>query len=393
MTDRARALQLVEKIYQAAVEPARWDEFLTSLSDDLHGAAIQFSLRLPDEAPSPDAYHSTGLDPTYMPVFIKLALDGLPWGSLDNEVFRGRFGSADELLTDQRIQETDLYLDFMRPQGLAAEWPICHLIAVQDGRPMSGVVVYHREGHPRIGPPEMELLDALVPHLARAYEIHSKLRAAQQESDALRRAVDRLPTGVLVLDEAGRVTMANRSAEDVLDAGDGLELRRGSPSITDERRNRALQEAIQASLRDDPRTEAGRTRVMIVPRPSGRRAYSVLVSPLLPPEATGSADEARAIIFVADPEIGQIGTTEVLESLYQLTHAEADLVRLIAEGHSLEQVADTRGVTMNTVRSQLKQVFSKTDTNRQGELVHLVLAGVARIRGLAGECASKVGSG
>ena len=47
---------------------------------------------------------------------------------------------------------------------------------------------------------------------------------------------------------------------------------------------------------------------------------------------------------------------------------------------SLEQVAAKRGVTMNTVRSQLKQVFSKTDTNRQGELVHLVLAGIASIR-------------
>jgi len=43
-------------------------------------------------------------------------------------------------------------------------------------------------------------------------------------------------------------------------------------------------------------------------------------------------------------------------------------------------VAAERGVTMNTVRSQLKQVFSKTDTSRQGELVHLVLTGVASIR-------------
>jgi hypothetical protein len=35
---------------------------------------------------------------------------------------------------------------------------------------------------------------------------------------------------------------------------------------------------------------------------------------------------------------------------------------------------------MNTVRSQLKQVFCKTDTSRQGELVHLVLSGIAAIR-------------
>ena len=70
----------------------------------------------------------------------------------------------------------------------------------------------------------------------------------------------------------------------------------------------------------------------------------------------------------------------MLERLYDLTHAEAELVRLIAEGNSLEQVATARGVTMNTVRSQLKQVFSKTETSRQGELVHLVLAGVASLQ-------------
>jgi DNA-binding CsgD family transcriptional regulator len=52
---------------------------------------------------------------------------------------------------------------------------------------------------------------------------------------------------------------------------------------------------------------------------------------------------------------------------------------MLSEGRSLEQVAAARGVTMNTVRSQLKQVFSKTDTKRQGELVRLVLTGVTGV--------------
>jgi len=37
-------------------------------------------------------------------------------------------------------------------------------------------------------------------------------------------------------------------------------------------------------------------------------------------------------------------------------------------------------VTMNTARSQLKQIFFKTGTSRQSELVRLVLTGIARIR-------------
>jgi len=70
---------------------------------------------------------------------------------------------------------------------------------------------------------------------------------------------------------------------------------------------------------------------------------------------------------------------EILQGLYDLTPAEAEILRLLAEGRSLEEVAQQRGITMNTVRSQLKQVFAKTDTRRQGELVRLVLTGVASL--------------
>ena len=104
------------------------------------------------------------------------------------------------------------------------------------------------------------------------------------------------------------------------------------------------------------------------------------VGSLLAPAPENHADEATAIIFIADTEARETSATEVLQDLYQLTRAEADLVRLLSAGHSLEEVAETRSVTMNTVRSQLKQVFCKTDTSRQGELVHLVLTGIAAIR-------------
>jgi DNA-binding CsgD family transcriptional regulator len=85
-------------------------------------------------------------------------------------------------------------------------------------------------------------------------------------------------------------------------------------------------------------------------------------------------------LWIADPESGRVSATEVLQNLYQLTSAEAELVQLLSQGFSLDEASQQRGVTINTARSQLKQVFSKTDTRRQGELMRLVLTGVASMR-------------
>lgn len=58
-----------------------------------------------------------------------------------------------------------------------------------------------------------------------------------------------------------------------------------------------------------------------------------------------------------------------LQSLYQLTAAEADLAVMLANGDSLERIAEQRAVSVDTVRTQLKMVFKKTGANRQGKLV------------------------
>ena len=66
---------------------------------------------------------------------------------------------------------------------------------------------------------------------------------------------------------------------------------------------------------------------------------------------------------------------EVLQGLFDLTPAEARVARGIAEGRTVESIAERFGLSRETVRSQLKAVLGKTGLVRQAELVAL-LAGL-----------------
>ena len=63
---------------------------------------------------------------------------------------------------------------------------------------------------------------------------------------------------------------------------------------------------------------------------------------------------------------------ETIDAAYGLTGAEADVVKLLAEGCSLEEAARRRGRSLHTLKSQAKSVFAKTATGGQVELVRLV---------------------
>jgi DNA-binding CsgD family transcriptional regulator len=379
MRAEERALELIERIYQGAVEPDGWRQFVKELSESLGGAAVQLTLRLPED-PGPGAsFVRVGLDERYQPLFDRYVIEDLPWESFREGTFEGRFGTAAEVVATSALSERPFYHEYMKPQGLAAEWPLCHLITTEKGRPHSGIVIYRREGCRPLSGEDVRMLDLLVPHLARSYAIHCATQDARHERRALAEVLDRIPSGVMLLDGDGQAVLTNRSAAQVVAMDDGFRLEGGRPALADPHENRTFQARLAAALIERPEKGKSAADTMAISRPSGRRPLALMVGPLLAAPPGTNLHEAVAILFVADPESGQISTTQVLQSLYDLTHAEADLVRLIAQGHSLEEVAGIRGVTMNTVRSQLKQVFAKTDTRRQGELVHLVLTGVASL--------------
>jgi DNA-binding CsgD family transcriptional regulator len=101
------------------------------------------------------------------------------------------------------------------------------------------------------------------------------------------------------------------------------------------------------------------------------------VAALKDPEVLGSDRRGRVALFVSDPDRTTTPPTEWLRHLHGFTEAESRLVLSLVNGASLTETADRLGITRNTARTHLQRALLKTDTNRQGELIRLVLSGPA----------------
>lgn len=373
--ERPHALGLVDLIYAAALEPGRWQDFASALSGAYGGAPTGFALQVPG-FPFSGVMYVVGFAESSYDRFMTHVLHGLPWESARVRNFVGRFGLASEVIGDAQLAETAFYRDCMEPQGLS-HGPMGHTIAVEAGRAVAGLVVFPPPGRRAFDADDLAYADALVPHLERAYRIHAERRQQQ----ALAQAIDRFPTGLLLLDARGQVMRMNRGAELILEQNDGLALEDGALRAHQPAENARLRQVLAAVTECATVGRAGSGSVLAVSRRSGRRGFPLVVAPLRAPRDETTQADAVAVVYVSDLETGAVRRREALRELYALTEAESRLVELLCQGFSLEAAADARGVTMNTARSQLKQVFAKTSTSRQSELVRLVLAGVASIGG------------
>jgi pimeloyl-ACP methyl ester carboxylesterase/DNA-binding CsgD family transcriptional regulator len=82
-----------------------------------------------------------------------------------------------------------------------------------------------------------------------------------------------------------------------------------------------------------------------------------------------------AFVIAVTSELGwPAGFTKLLRSAFDLTPAEGKVVRALAEGAGLAEIARDRGRSIETVRAQIKAILSKTGTRSQAELIRLTLS-------------------
>jgi DNA-binding CsgD family transcriptional regulator len=181
--------------------------------------------------------------------------------------------------------------------------------------------------------------------------------------------LDRLDRGVILLDAQGRVLDANAMARRVLHDRNGMQLRGGRLRFTDQGMNERVARLV-AAQRGVPRGAAQAIASWV--RHDEAPAYRVVVMTV--PDDPDERGAALAILIFGPLERRYIAL-EVLTQVYGLTRAQAEVARSLFAGLSAEQVAAVLELSLNTVRTHLKHIFTKCEVQSQGELLQLLASG------------------
>ncbi|HEV7734523.1 MAG TPA: hypothetical protein VGR62_20285 [Candidatus Binatia bacterium] len=264
-------------------------------------------------------------------------------------------GAIQEALPRPLLERTRFYDEWLRPQGWA------HVLKVRLwGEPgcHGGLVVGRlRAPNPRRRSP-MTALQRLVPHVRRAIEAWRRLDQVRGLAALSADVVDLLPIAIVLVDPHTAVISMNRAAEELVDAGRGTRWDGGMLRFTSADATAQLRDAC-----------ARRTTASFVVSRHRGAPLEVLVSPL-----PGDADAPMAVVL-GDRERTFTISADLLRVVYGLTPAQAHLASVLAQGFSLQEAATRFGVAVGTMRDRVKQVFARTGTRSQADLVRLVLTG------------------
>ena len=373
-TDSVEFDRFVHLIYGAAEDASRWRDFYEAIrlitgSESVHMLALDRraqTLSYSDGANLPVhgelAYiqHYRFIDPR-MPLIL-----GAP---------TQKWIHCHEHLDDEFVANDPFHQEFLLPYD-RRYMSACKLVDGGDA-----TVIFSTLRTTAQGPMPAEsvaFLDRLLPHLARAARMG--LRNFIHSTQALvgQMLVSRLRQPVILMSPGGDVMHANEAANQLLASTDLISIvngkvqfagRQGEPLI---RRCSEIEAFLKA---DDPRAETCRGRFESAQLTDGNSSTLYAFFTVLPPQDVMGSFGLRPVVMLLfyHPESAPVIDSSLLYAVFGLTPAESRVASLLAEGLSLKEIAVEQGTKHDTVRKQLRSIFQKTSTNRQPELVRLLL--------------------
>ncbi len=349
------------RLGETAVDPTLWPSLLQDIAE---GVGAFGAMLLQSGTPTADVPWSPSMER------MRESYYGEQWNTRDLRAVRSvaaiRRGltvlTDEDLVTREEIARDPYYTSFLASHGCASFAAVVFRLSRSE---ICGLVIQRTPSQGEFGQREKQALALLAPRLNATASLTRML--AESSLHTSLDVLDRLSRPALALGRAGTVIDVNAAAAALFD--DDFRVRAGTLVVRDERAALEIQRACAQA-----RTTFGSPTPPpepIVVRRKGRLALILRPLPLDGPAGSFILG-ARLLLTVKDPESASLPSPGLLRSVFRMTGSEAKLAIHLAAGLSLHQAAEVSGITSETARSQLKAVFSKTETNRQAELVALL---------------------
>lgn len=351
-------VDIVDLIYETAFVPELWKKLLSDLSDTSgsicgtlflfgdKGSARGVTLDILDDLlaeflVNPDLRFSTAV--------VRMC-DTKP----------NSFVEVDDYLTAAEIEQ-DPARRRLRARGIGAH--ICTAVPMPTGE--LAIYVFQKAlDAARYEPDAIGRLNSLRPHLARAALVASRLGLERAKGTAAALEALGLAAAVCI---NGRAVATSHGFDRYPDlfrsgAGDRVMLAHGQA-------NELLQSAF---LTSDARTAALSVRSIPIGADTESGPGVLHVIPLRRAARDIFSGGDTILVFTPVTVSELIPSPSVLGGLFDLTPAEAKLAVSLASGQPLKAAADASDIKFKTARSYLEQIFRKTGTNQQSQLVALL---------------------
>jgi DNA-binding CsgD family transcriptional regulator len=380
MLERFNAL--VHQIYEGATDISAWTRIVAAVANHLD--AEKGLLLTPFDPPGKGGFiFPYGIGQQHIALWKSRYLPEDLWARRMTErglFFEGNVILGYELTTREELLESRWYREFLAEMDIFQF--VCGIVFT-GGRadvPATGFPFYRGVNALPFEEHHREQMRLLIPHVSRSLGVMFKLRDAEFRIAASLQALDRIRQAILLLDEMGGVCFANSTAERILQQQDGLTLgevvgAHRTLGTDDPLAQAALARALQSgvSVPDAETTHLAQT--ILIRRPSGSRSYAVQVSylPETNPYRLG-AQTPRAIVFIKDGTLVSQPEPGLLQRVYGLTPAEARAALALCDGGSLDAVAAQLNVKLNTLKTHLKSIYTKTSADNRAALTKLMLS-------------------
>jgi DNA-binding CsgD family transcriptional regulator/PAS domain-containing protein len=362
---------LIADIYDAAINPARWADVLSTARDFVGGSGASVFSKDTSTKSLNVYYDCRGIDPHYTRLYSDqyAKLDPLTNGHVFSEIEQP-VATAD-LMPYEEFLETRAYREWVRPQRVV-DFVSATLDKSATGAAIFGVFRHERNG--RVDDEARRRMRQIVPHIRRAMLVGRTIELKTAEASAFADTFDGISAGMFLVDSNGQIVHANASGQALLDERSVLRAGGGRLAAIAPGADRELNQTLALAGGGD--TAVGVTGIAVPLTARDGEHYVAHALPLTSGERrqAGAGYAAVAALFVRKAGLDAPSPPEAIARLYKLTPSELRVLMAVVEVGGVSEVAESLGIAEATVKTHLHRLFAKTETSRQADLVKLVAA-------------------